>query len=156
MFKIRYMWLGKLSWLRITQTGPHAPTLSSPTGHLRFGSYVFTSRSSLRAALPTSAPQFCVLHRGWNWVLAGTGTDPPPPRPFCLDENKSGLWRGQSRGSYFITLSCRLNCNIFTILEWCVPRWIYSACGLVARVPGYTTEMYCVSCEVRTEFIYVM
>jgi hypothetical protein len=22
--------------------------------------------------------------------------------------------------------------------------------------PGYTTEMYCVSCEVRTEFIYVM
>jgi hypothetical protein len=23
----------------------------------------------------------------------------------------------------------------------------------VVRVPGYTTEMYCVSCEVRTEFI---
>jgi hypothetical protein len=29
-------------------------------------------------------------------------------------------------------------------------------CCLVARVCGYTTEMYCVSCEVRTEFIYVM
>jgi hypothetical protein len=29
-------------------------------------------------------------------------------------------------------------------------------CGLVDRVPGYRTEMYCVSCEVRTEFIYVM
>jgi hypothetical protein len=29
-------------------------------------------------------------------------------------------------------------------------------CGLVVRVPGYITEMYCVSCEVRTEFIYVM
>jgi hypothetical protein len=28
-------------------------------------------------------------------------------------------------------------------------------CGLVVRVPGYTTEMYCASCEVRTEFIYV-
>jgi hypothetical protein len=28
--------------------------------------------------------------------------------------------------------------------------------GLVVRVPGYTTEMYCASCEVRTEFIYVM
>jgi hypothetical protein len=27
---------------------------------------------------------------------------------------------------------------------------------LVVRVPGYTTEMYCASCEVRTEFIYVM
>jgi hypothetical protein len=29
-------------------------------------------------------------------------------------------------------------------------------CGLVVRVPGYITEMYCASCEVRTEFIYVM
>jgi hypothetical protein len=29
-------------------------------------------------------------------------------------------------------------------------------CGLVVRAPGYRTEMYCVSCEVRTEFIYVM
>jgi hypothetical protein len=29
-------------------------------------------------------------------------------------------------------------------------------CGLVVRVPGYTTEMYCASCEVQTEFIYVM
>jgi hypothetical protein len=28
-------------------------------------------------------------------------------------------------------------------------------CGLVARVPGYTTEMYCVSCEVRTGFINI-
>jgi hypothetical protein len=31
-----------------------------------------------------------------------------------------------------------------------------SLCGPVVRVPGYTTEMYCVCCEVRTEFIYVM
>jgi hypothetical protein len=31
-------------------------------------------------------------------------------------------------------------------------------CGLVVRVPGYTTEMYCDSCKVRIEFIheYVM
>jgi hypothetical protein len=29
-------------------------------------------------------------------------------------------------------------------------------CGLVVRVPGYTTEMYCVSYEVRTKFIYIM
>jgi hypothetical protein len=29
-------------------------------------------------------------------------------------------------------------------------------CGLVVRVPGYLTEMYCVSCEVRAKFIYVM
>jgi hypothetical protein len=29
-------------------------------------------------------------------------------------------------------------------------------CDLVVIVPGYRTEMYCVSCEVRTEFMYVM
>jgi hypothetical protein len=29
-------------------------------------------------------------------------------------------------------------------------------CGLVVRVPGYTTETYCASCDVRTEFIYVI
>jgi hypothetical protein len=29
-------------------------------------------------------------------------------------------------------------------------------CGLVVRVPGYRTEMYCVSSEILTEFIYVM
>jgi hypothetical protein len=29
-------------------------------------------------------------------------------------------------------------------------------CGLVDRVLGYRTEMYCVSCEVRTEFVYAM
>jgi hypothetical protein len=31
-----------------------------------------------------------------------------------------------------------------------------STCFLMVRVPGCRTEMYCVSCEVRTEFIYVM
>jgi hypothetical protein len=29
-------------------------------------------------------------------------------------------------------------------------------CGLVVRVPGYRTEMYCASCEVRTDFIYML
>jgi hypothetical protein len=29
-------------------------------------------------------------------------------------------------------------------------------CGLVVGVPSYRMEMYCVSCEERTEFIYVM
>jgi hypothetical protein len=33
---------------------------------------------------------------------------------------------------------------------------LYMLCGLVVRVPGYRSEMYCVSCEVQTEFIYVM
>jgi hypothetical protein len=33
---------------------------------------------------------------------------------------------------------------------------IQCLCGLVVRVLDYTTEMYCVSCDVRTEFMYVM
>jgi hypothetical protein len=37
-----------------------------------------------------------------------------------------------------------------------VTKYCPYLCGLVVRVPGYTTEMYCVSCEVRTEFIYVL
>jgi hypothetical protein len=41
--------------------------------------------------------------------------------------------------------------------ELCIPVQPHDRlCGLVVRVPGYWTEMYCVSCEVRTEFIYVM
>jgi hypothetical protein len=31
-----------------------------------------------------------------------------------------------------------------------------SICMKITRVPGYRTDMYCVSCEVRTEFMYVM
>jgi hypothetical protein len=26
----------------------------------------------------------------------------------------------------------------------------------VVRAPGYRVEMYCISCEIRTDFIYVM
>jgi hypothetical protein len=33
---------------------------------------------------------------------------------------------------------------------------VNSLSGLVVRDPGYTMEMYCASCEVQTEFIYVM
>jgi hypothetical protein len=44
-------------------------------------------------------------------------------------------------------------------------KWVinYKGCGrngslfnLVVRIPGYRTEMYCASCEVLTECIYVM
>jgi hypothetical protein len=37
-----------------------------------------------------------------------------------------------------------------------LPYYPDRLCGLMVRVPGYRTEMYCVSCAVRTEFIYVM
>jgi hypothetical protein len=38
----------------------------------------------------------------------------------------------------------------------CLHKKVDRLCGLVVRVPGYRTENNCVSCEVRTEFIYVM
>jgi hypothetical protein len=45
-----------------------------------------------------------------------------------------------------VSFKC-INCGIV---------WLDSLCGLVVRVPGCRIEMYCVSCEVRTEFMYVM
>jgi hypothetical protein len=39
-------------------------------------------------------------------------------------------------------------------LHW--RRTSMTVCGLVVRDPGCITEMYCASCEVWTEFIYVM
>jgi hypothetical protein len=41
-------------------------------------------------------------------------------------------------------------------INWHRMRWEDRLCGLVVRVPGYRSEIYCVSCEVRTKFIYVM
>jgi hypothetical protein len=46
------------------------------------------------------------------------------------------------------------NPAIISIIEYILVRNVF--CGLVVRVPGYITEMYSASCEVRTEFIYVM
>jgi hypothetical protein len=42
---------------------------------------------------------------------------------------------------------------LYVVLLWVVTDHL---CGLVVRVPGYRTEMYCAFCEVRTEFIYVL
>jgi hypothetical protein len=42
--------------------------------------------------------------------------------------------------------------NTFAVTKGTIDRH----CGLLVRDPGYWTEMYCASCEVRTEFIYVM
>jgi hypothetical protein len=45
--------------------------------------------------------------------------------------------------------------NKFTFTFLCITA-LDRLCGLVVRVLGCRTEMYCVSCKVRTEFIYVM
>jgi hypothetical protein len=54
---------------------------------------------------------------------------------------------------YFRWPDCYYHVNHYAMIR---KSW-YSACdrlcGLVVRVPGYRTEMYCVSCEVQTEFI---
>jgi hypothetical protein len=42
--------------------------------------------------------------------------------------------------------------SVFRILKAKTDR----LCGLVVRVPGCRTEIYCASCEVRIEFIYAM
>jgi hypothetical protein len=46
----------------------------------------------------------------------------------------------------------RYKLNLYML---CRRKWIASV-GLVVRVPGYITEIYCDSCEVQTEFMYVM
>jgi hypothetical protein len=42
--------------------------------------------------------------------------------------------------------------NLWSNLDF-VTYYSGRLCGLVVRVPGYRTEMYCVCCEVRTEFL---
>jgi hypothetical protein len=58
-------------------------------------------------------------------------------------------WRfNDFEGSTYLELSInkhRLSTSLYEYAD--------SLCGLVVRVPGYITEMYCDSCEVRTEFI---
>jgi hypothetical protein len=55
-------------------------------------------------------------------------------------------------GSYY---THNASVALYSIFITCIIRWDRLR-GLVVRVPGYRTEMYCASCEVRTEFIYVM
>jgi hypothetical protein len=44
--------------------------------------------------------------------------------------------------------------NLCSTTLSCMDSTFDRLCLLVVRVPGYTTEMYCVSCEVRTEFTH--
>jgi hypothetical protein len=58
---------------------------------------------------------------------------------------------------WFSGQSSRLQNGDVLCLLWGT-NWIYICyvedrpCGLVVRVPGYRTQIYCVCCEVRTEF----
>jgi hypothetical protein len=50
-------------------------------------------------------------------------------------------------------LVSRKLCDTTQFLTLRMTGFIDRLCGLVVRVPSYRTEVYCVSCEVRTEFI---
>jgi hypothetical protein len=58
-------------------------------------------------------------------------------------------------------LATERRCAVFLVsyelnLYYVLYKKIDRLCGLLGRVSGYRTEIYCVSCKVRTEFIYVI
>jgi hypothetical protein len=63
-----------------------------------------------------------------------------------------GIVRSRTQTMEFVCLLF-LFCEVRT--EFIYVRWkkVDCLCGLVVRVPGYTTEMYCVSCEVQSGLI---
>jgi hypothetical protein len=89
-----------------------------------------------------------------------------------VDDAWKGLllqkWNSEPSGFHFLCLELRVKGDNFFFLRLSLgfvtlllglevdyPR-IDRLCGLVIRVSGYITEMHFASCEVRTEFIYVM
>jgi hypothetical protein len=111
--------------------------------------YVEESRpplwSSGQSSWLQSGEVLCFLW-GTNWIY------------ICyVEESRPPLWSsGQSSwlqdGDVLFPVRYELNLYMLCRRKACLDR----LCGLVARVPGYRSETYCVSCEVRTEFIYVM
>jgi hypothetical protein len=83
--------------------------------------------------------------------------------PFCYRPQINGkLYSGKEykRSIYdverFILLCPTGNGKIKMCRSIILPVDVDLLCGLVVRVPGYRTEIYYVSCEVLTEFMYVM
>jgi hypothetical protein len=80
------------------------------------------------------------------------GTEPPYPSDRGLGGPQSSVWTLWSSEMFLASVGNRTRAiqpvaSLYTILPL-----LY----LVVRVPGCRMEMCCVSCEVRTEFIYVM
>jgi hypothetical protein len=82
-------------------------------------------------------------------INSAHNTDKRIPPPLKL------LYRTQGQSRTALTSSCLFQLCDMLVLS-ILGSISHRLCGLVVRVPGYGTEMYCVSCEVRTEFIYVM
>jgi DNA polymerase IIIc chi subunit len=74
--------------------------------------------------------------------------------------------RNQNRNDKRLLISTAVPMKLLSVKFWLIVggrtfktgtvERAYLLCDLVARVPCYKAEMYSVSCEVRTEFIYVM
>jgi hypothetical protein len=102
--------------------------------------------------------------------LSPSSIAPHPPQedysshsPFCTTLDLLGF--GSQMVRHKLSASGVLyNLQLASWLRWllsCLSFLLYICysdrlCGLVVRVPGYRAEMYCASCEVLTEFIYVM
>jgi hypothetical protein len=76
---------------------------------------------------------YCILW-GTNWIYIS-----------YVEESRPPLW-SSGQGSWL------QNGDVL----FPVRNELIYICGLVVKGPGYRSEMYCVPCEVRTEFIYVM
>jgi hypothetical protein len=75
-----------------------------------------------------------------------------------LHNTKPQLSKRKTRGERKIGRGSQMGAwrqDWLSVVMW-LWLWLDRLCGLVARVPGYIREIYCASCEVRTEFIYVM
>jgi hypothetical protein len=66
---------------------------------------------------------------------------------FCINRVH---WATELSASMHIILT--QTCSAHGHFLWFVV-YLDCLCGLVVRVPGHITEIYCVSCEVRTEFL---
>jgi hypothetical protein len=114
------------------------------SGLLRIGSLIIATEKGgriVRVPLPAGARDFSPHHN----VKIASAAHPAS----SISNMHWGLfpWREIDRGKVLHYLS-----------TWRILHLPHSdrLCGLVVKVPGYRTEMYCVSCEIRPEFIYVM
>jgi hypothetical protein len=90
---------------------------------------------------------FYLLHQGWKWTMSNIGSVLFVASYYTFGPDYVEVGRSSETS---VLLYCSKCHHIPSTLNW---RFVWYFYGVVVRVPGYTTEMYCVSCEVRTEFL---
>jgi hypothetical protein len=101
--------------------------------------------------------------RSWKWLCADVRTKQEASCSFCLAVSKKPLVDGiNMRLKTRQSLQSRMAHNTVRVTVTILYASSSSSdldsttSNRRSIVPGYRTEIYCVSCEVRTEFIYVM